>query len=471
MSETRATSGTVLIVDDERTLARAIKAYLEEAGYHAEVADDAAAALPLLASLRPDVVFTDVRLPGMSGIELLRKIREFDPNIAVVVMTAHGTIEGAVEAVKLGAFDYLKKPLDLEELKLLAGRARETNALRQELSYYRNRAVRDLPFADVVGRSPAMHAVLEQARHIAELEETPPVLITGETGTGKGLVARTIHASGPRSAKPFIDVNCTALPASLMESELFGHERGAFTDAKESRLGLFEAAEGGFIFLDEIGDVELALQGKLLKAIEQRVVRRVGGTRDRKIDVRILAATNRDLEREAERDRFRKDLYFRLAVILLHLPPLRERGEDVLLLADHYLGRFSAKYGRPGRRLTPDAQGELLRYPWPGNVRELSHVIERAVLWSRGEELAPEHLGLSQPQGPSDLQSPAPDGNEVTPPVTAGPQSSLTLDQWERQMLEQALRDTGGNQTRAAQKLGISRDTLRYRMKKHGLSG
>ncbi len=471
MSETRPTHATVLIVDDERTLARAIKAYLEEAGYHAEVADDAAAALPLLASLRPDVVFTDVRLPGMSGIELLRKIREFDPSIAVVVMTAHGTIEGAVEAVKLGAFDYLKKPLDLEELKLLAGRARETSALKEELSYYRNRAVRDLPFADVVGRSPAMHAVLEQARHIAELEETPPVLITGETGTGKGLVARTIHASGPRSAKPFIDVNCTALPATLMEAELFGHERGAFTDAKESRLGLFEAAEGGFIFLDEIGDVELALQGKLLKAIEQRVVRRVGGTRDRKIDVRILAATNRDLEREAERDHFRKDLYFRLAVILLHLPPLRERGNDVLLLADHYLSRFSAKYGRPVRRLSSDAQGELLRYPWPGNVRELSHVIERAVLWSRGEELAPEHLGLSQPQAQGEPPIATPDGGGATRPVAPGAQSSFTLDQWERQMLEQALRDTGGNQTRAAQKLGISRDTLRYRLKKHGLSG
>jgi len=470
------TGATVLIVDDERTLARAIKAYLEEAGYQAEVADDAAAALRLLSSLRPDVVFTDVRLPGMNGIELLGRIREFDPNIPVIVMTAHGTIEGAVEAVKLGAFDYLKKPLDLEELKLLADRARETTALKQELSYYRNREQRDLPFADVVGRSPAMHAVLEQARHVAELDETPPVLITGETGTGKGLVARTIHASGPRSSKPFIDVNCTALPASLMESELFGHERGAFTDAKESRLGLFEAAEGGFIFLDEIGDVELALQGKLLKAIEERVVRRVGGVRDRKIDVRILAATNRDLEREAERDRFRKDLYFRLAVILLHLPPLRERGDDVLLLADHYLARFSAKYGRQVRRLSAEAQGELLRYPWPGNVRELSHVIERGVLWSQGPELAPEHLGLSQPGTAPSAAPPAEDRRADTPAPPAGPaasgaQPSMTLDQWERQLLEQALRDTGGNQTRAARKLGISRDTLRYRMKKHGISG
>ena len=264
-------------------------------------------------------------------------------------MTAYGTIEGAVEAVKLGAFDYLKKPVDLEELKLLADRAREHSQLRQELSYYRRQAAAEVPFAGVVGAPPAMRAVLDQARQIAALDETPPVLIIGETGTGKGLVARTIHAGSARAAKPFIEVNCTALPATLMEAELFGHERGAFTDAKESRMGLFEAAEGGFLFLDEVGDVELALQGKLLKAVEERTVRRVGGIRDRKIDVRILAATNRDLERESQRERFRRDLYFRLAVILLRLPPLRERGEDVLALAEHFLQRFRAKYGKPVR--------------------------------------------------------------------------------------------------------------------------
>ncbi|MBK7715133.1 MAG: sigma-54-dependent Fis family transcriptional regulator [Gemmatimonadetes bacterium] len=464
---------TVLIVDDERTLARAIKAFLEASGYEATVADDAEAALPLLQSLRPDVVFTDVRLPGMDGIALLRKIREFDPSISVVVMTAHGSIEGAVEAVKLGAFDYVKKPLDLEEVKLLADRARETSALRQELSYYRHRAVRDEPFGDVVGQAVAMRAVLERARQIAALDDTPPVLITGETGTGKGLVARTIHASGPRAEKPFIDVNCTALPATLMESELFGHERGAFTDARESKLGLFEAAEGGFLFLDEIGDVELALQGKLLKAIEDRVVRRVGGVRDRKIDVRILAATNRDLARESERERFRRDLYFRLAVIILELPPLRERGEDVFLLAEFYLRRFSAKYGRQGRRLGSAAREVMRAYPWPGNVRELSHVIERAVLWSQEPELSPEHLALTIPGG-SATRPAAESADAVVPPAAEPPgrrAPEMTLEQWERTLLEQALRDEGGNQTRAAQRLGISRDTLRYRLKKYGLSG
>lgn len=458
------TGPSVLIVDDERTLARAIRAFLVEAGYEAEVAPDAETALPMLATLRPDVVFTDVRLPGMNGIELLKKVREFDPAIQVVVMTAYGSIEGAVEAVKLGAFDYVKKPIDLEELRLLADRARETSVLRGELSYYRKReAGRSIPFGDVVGESLSMRAVLDQARQIAALDDTPPILITGETGTGKGLVARTIHASGPRASRPFIDVNCTALPASLMEAELFGYERGAFTDAKESKLGLFEAAEGGFIFLDEIGDVELALQGKLLRAIEDRVVRRVGGIRNRKIDVRILAATNRDLESDVARDHFRRDLYFRLAVILLRLPPLRERGDDVLMLTEHYLRRFSAKYGKDVRRLTPEAEQLMLGYPWPGNVRELSHVIERAILWSRGGELTPDHLALTRPK------------EESEPPVrTAGdsgqlPPPGMTLDQWEKSLLEQALQEHGGNQTKAAQRLGISRDTLRYRMKKHGI--
>ena len=461
-------SGTVLVVDDERTLARAVKAFLQESGYEAEVAGNAEEALGLLETLRPDVVFSDVRLPGMDGIELLRRIREFDPAIPVVIMTAYGTIEGAVQAVKLGAFDYLKKPVDLEELKLLADRARENSQLKQELSYYRRRAASEIPFADVIGDSEAIRSVLDQARQIAALNETPPVLITGETGTGKGLVARTIHASGPRSTKPFIEVNCTALPATLMEAELFGHERGAFTDAKESKMGLFEAAEGGFLFLDEVGDVEMSLQGKLLKAVEERTVRRVGGIRDRRINVRILAATNRDLERESARERFRRDLYFRLAVILLRLPPLRERGEDILFLADHFLSRFAAKYGKSVSSIESRARDLLLAYPWPGNVRELSHVIERAVLWSRGPRLDAEHLALSTPTlAPEEAigQPPTVDSAPALPP------HGMDLEQWERSLIEQAIREADGNQTRAAQRLGISRDTLRYRLKKFGIQG
>jgi two-component system response regulator AtoC len=311
---------------------------------------------------------------------------------------------------------------------------------------------------------------------VAALDETPPVLITGETGTGKGLVARTLHTSGARAGKPFIDVNCTALPANLMEAELFGYERGAFTDAKESKIGLFEAAEGGFIFLDEVGDLELSLQGKLLRAIEERTVRRVGGIRDRRIDVRILAATNRDLEREVQRNHFRGDLYFRLAVILLHLPPLRERGEDAVLLAEHFLQRFSAKYGKDVRRIDARAREVLLSYPWPGNVRELSHVIERAVLWSRDSTLNFDHLSLSAPmridpdgggRAAEPVEQPLPqvNGSVAHSQLPEG----VDLSQWERSMIEQAMREAGGNQTKAAQRLGISRDTLRYRLKKFGI--
>lgn len=457
---------TVLIVDDERTLARSIRTFLSESGYDAEVAGDGEKALELLESLRPDVVFADVRLPGMGGIELLQRIREFDATIPVVIMTAYGSIEGAVEAVKLGAFDYLKKPVDLEELKLLADRARETSLLKQELSYYRGREARKLPFSGVIGESPALLTVMEQARQVAALDDTPPVLITGETGTGKGLIAHTIHAYGPRASKPFIEVNCTALPASLMEAELFGHERGAFTDAKQSRIGLFEAAEHGFIFLDEIGDTELPLQGKLLRAIEERMVRRVGGIRDRKIDVRILAATNRDLEREAQQGTFRRDLYFRLAVILLRLPPLRERGDDVLLLADDFVRRFSAKYGKDVKRMSAGARDALLAYSWPGNVRELSHVIERAVLWSQGAVLEESQLSLTL-QGEPEAPATEPDALLAIPGVL--PPNGTDLAQWEKAMIEQALRESGGNQTQAAQRLGVSRDTLRYRLKKYSI--
>jgi len=470
-----APRSTVLIVDDERTLARAVKAFLTEAGYEAEVAGDAEHALGLLQSLRPDVVFADVRLPGMSGTDLLRRIREFDPAIPVIIMTAYGTIEGAVEAVKLGAFDYMKKPVDLEELKLLADRARETALLKQELSYYRRRETLERPFSGILGQSSAMLAVLDRVRQIAALEETPPVLITGETGTGKGLVARTLHQAGKRAGRPFIDVNCTALPATLMEAELFGYERGAFTDAKESKLGLFEAAEGGFIFLDEVGDLELSLQGKLLRAIEDRTVRRVGGIRDRRIDVRILAATNRNLEQEVQRNQFRGDLYFRLAVILLHLPPLRERGEDVLLLADHFLRQFSVKYGKSVIAIDGEARDALLLYPWPGNVRELSHVIERAVLWSRESTLRVEHLSLSAPRPlereakPTEVVEVDGRSADVQGDQAALPPAGVDLTQWERTLIERAMREAGGNQTRAAQRLGISRDTLRYRLKKFGI--
>jgi DNA-binding NtrC family response regulator len=450
-------NGTILVVDDERTLARVIRIFLGEAGYETEVAHDAEAALEMLDRLRPDVVFTDVRLPGMDGIALLRKVREFDPNISVVVMTAFGTIEGAVEAVKLGAFDYIKKPLDLDELKLLADRARENSRLRQELSYYRKQASREVTLAGILGASPAMKAVLDRARQIAALDETPPVLITGETGTGKGLVARTIHSSGPRSGKPFIDVNCTALPATLMEAELFGYERGAFTDAKESKLGLFEAAEGGFLFLDEVGDIELALQGKLLRAIEDRTVRRVGGIRDRKIDVRILAATNRDLEQMAKERQFREDLFFRLNVFPIRLPALRERPGDIAGLVEFFL----RKHGAAPDKLTPAALAAFQRHDFPGNVRELENVVERALILAGSDPIDVDHLPFA---------AAAPAGAPGSRPwIPAIPAEGLSLEVLERELILQALELARGNKSQAARLLGLTRRTLYSRMERHGL--
>jgi len=458
---------TILIVDDERTLARSIKLFLAEQGYEAEVAENADKALELLDRLRPDLVFLDVSLPGMSGIELLKRIKEFDRNIAVAIMTAYGSIEGAVEAVKLGAFDYIKKPVDLDELKLLADRAREISRMRQELSYYREREVRGLPIKGIIGKCEAILEVIARVQQIAALEESPPILITGETGTGKGLVARTLHSQSRRASRPFIEVNCTALPGTLMEAELFGYERGAFTDAKESKMGLFEAADGGFLFLDEVGDIELSLQGKLLRAIEEGVIRRIGGLRDRRVDVNIVAATHLDLEEEVKAGRFRKDLYYRLAVITIDLPPLRERGEDILMLATHYLDKFNAKYGKAVRGIDDQAVRILMEYPWPGNVRELSHVIERAVLWSQGERLAEEQLALAtSPQALTSTSRPPP----IAPVQGTLPPEGIALAEWERSLIEQALRECAGNQTKAAKRLGISRDTLRYRLKKYGLS-
>ncbi len=457
---------TILIVDDERTLARSIKLFLAEQGYEAEVAENADKALELLDRLRPDLVFLDVSLPGMSGIELLKRIKEFDRNIAVAIMTAYGSIEGAVEAVKLGAFDYIKKPVDLDELKLLADRARETSRMRQELSYYRQREVRGLPIKGIIGKCEAILEVIARVQQIAALEESPPILITGETGTGKGLVARSLHSQSRRASRPFIEVNCTALPGTLMEAELFGYERGAFTDAKESKMGLFEAADGGFLFLDEVGDIELPLQGKLLRAIEEGVIRRVGGLRDRRVDVNIVAATHRDLEEEVKAGRFRKDLYYRLAVITIDLPPLRERGEDILMLATHYLDKFNAKYGKAIRGIDDKAVRILMEYPWPGNVRELSHVIERAVLWSQGERLAEEQLALAtSPQALTSTSQPP----LIAPVQGTLPPEGIALAEWERSLLELALKECAGNQTKAAKRLGISRDTLRYRLKKYGI--
>lgn len=453
---------TVLIVDDERTLARSIELFLEEHGYEAEVANDPDRALELLESLHPDLVLIDLRLPKASGLELLKRIRAYDPGIAAVMITAHGTIASAVEAMKLGAFDYVTKPVDLEELRIIAERAQEDRRLRQEVRYYREKEVRDFEIGSLLGRCPAMQRALREIEHLASLAEAPAVLLTGETGTGKSLAARALHARSRRAHGPFIEVDCASLPPSLVETELFGYEKGSFTDAKDSRIGLIEAAEAGTAFLDEVGDLELPLQGKLLRAIEEHTVRRVGSVRDRKVDAWIIGATNKDLAAMMAAGSFRKDLYYRLAVVTIPLPPLRERAEDIELLAEFFLKRFSAKYAKRVSRLSGAALTALGKYDWPGNVRELRHAIERAVLASSptATELDDGSLGTLQKSGA------AAGGNE--PPGDFGrfPPEGIRLAEWERAMIERALLEARGNQTSAARLLGVSRDTLRYRMAK-----
>jgi two-component system response regulator AtoC len=456
---------SILIVDDERTLARSIKLFLEEQGYEAEVANDGDRALELLEKMDPDLVLLDLRLPKVSGLELLKKIRAHDPSIATVMITAYGTIEGAVEAMKLGGFDYVTKPIDLDELKLIVERAQEDRRLRQEVRYYRAKEARGFEIASLVGRCAAMQQALREVEHLASLDDAPAVLLTGETGTGKSLVARALHAQSRRARGPFIEIDCTSLPPSLVETELFGHEKGSFTDARESKIGLIEAAEGGTAFLDEVGDLELPLQGKLLRAIEERTVRRVGSVRDLQVDAWIVGATNKDLAAMLAAGSFRKDLYYRLAVVTIHLPPLRERAEDIGLLAEFFLKRLSAKYGKRVSRPSAAALTSLRDYDWPGNVRELRHVLERAVLASppTATELDPGSLG-TLPKS----KAARPVG-ETPASLGPSPPEGIRLAEWERAMIERALSEAHGNQTTAARLLGVTRDTLRYRIAKFGI--
>jgi two-component system, NtrC family, response regulator AtoC len=453
---------SVLIVDDEKTLARSIKLSLEEHGYEAEVANDGDRALELLEKMHPDLVLLDLRLPKVSGLDLLKKIRGHDPSVAAVMMTAYGTIEGAVEAMKLGAFDYVTKPIDLDELKVIVERAQEDRRLRQEVRYYRERGARDFEIASLVGGCASMQRALGEIKHLASLAEAPAVLLTGETGTGKSLVARALHAQSRRARGPFIEVDCTSLPPSLIETELFGYEKGSFTDAKESKIGLIEAAEGGTAFLDEVGDLALPLQGKLLRAIEEHTVRRVGSVRDRKIDAWIVGATNKDLAAMLAAGSFRKDLYYRLAVVTVHLPPLRERTEDIGLLAEFFLRRFRAKYAKRVSRLSDAALTSLREYDWPGNVRELRHVIERAVLASSTTAIEVDQ-GTLETLPKSKAASPV---NETLAAPGRLPPEGIRLAEWERAIIERALSEAHGNQTSAARLLGVSRDTLRYRLAK-----
>jgi len=448
----------LLIVEDEVLFARAVMKRLQKAGFECEHAETLQDGRAIAKQFLPDLVLLDMRLPDGNGMDLLPEL--VASGVTVIVMTAYGDISDAVNAIKLGADDYLKKPIDLEELLLIVQKNEKTAELKTSLDYSRQRNVLTAENISLIGESPVIQSLRLQIARIAQLgsmnDAVPPtVLIAGETGTGKDVAARLLHASCANKDKPFVHVDCASLPAELIESELFGHEKGAFTNAVSARPGLIEAAEDGTLFLDEIGELPLALQAKLLNVLERRKVRRLGSTKERDVPARIIAATNRDLHEMANAGTFRSDLYYRLNVMTIALAPLRERVDDVVVLAKHFINLTEKRYGLQKHTLSPTAIAALLQYTWPGNVRELRHQISRAVLLS------------SQPQiSATDLALPAtgPEQHE------AKYQVQLTLEASEKHMLLNALEASHHNVSEAARQLGITRMTMRYRMDKHGIT-
>ena len=461
-------TNTVLVVDDEEVLAGAMGEYLRRFGYAVNVRSTGEEGLKAIDQEPPDIVVLDYRLPRMDGLEVLRRIKASRPEVEVILLTAHGTVENAVEAMRVGAFDYLSKPLDLEELRLVVGKALHSVRQSQELDYLRSRVDPENPSREIVGESEKIFEVKKLIQQIAAIEaisgkESPAILLTGETGTGKELVARSIHSRSPRANKPFVEINCAAIPNALLEAELFGYEKGAFTDAKANKIGLFEAADGGTLFLDEISSLDLNLQAKLLKAIEERSVRRLGSIQMRRFDVMLITATNQPLEQAIQEKNFREDLYYRLKVLEVCLPPLRERGNDAVTLAEHFVKLHARRYNRGPKALSAAAASVIARYAWPGNVRELSNIIERAVLLKAGATIEPDDLAL---RPASRSEAPSQDSDSI---ITIDLSKGIVLEDLERTIIEAVLGRTGWNRTRAANLLGLSRETLRYRIEKYDL--
>jgi two-component system response regulator HydG len=451
---------TILVVDDEPGQRAMLRAVLTAEGYQVAEGEDGASALAHVEAGFYDLILMDVRMAQLDGMAALKAIKARSPGIPIVLMTAYGTVRDAVEAMKAGAYDYLTKPLDIDELKLIVTRGLRHAALEEENARLRALVGQDVDVSAIIGISEPMRRVFEAIALVAPTEAT--VLIQGESGTGKELVAQAIHANSPRRAGPLVTVNCSALPETLLESELFGHERGAFTGATERRIGRFELAHGGTIFLDEIGELTPAAQSKLLRVLQSQEFERVGGTKTLKVDVRVIAATNKDLEAAVRGGQFREDLLYRLRVFPLTVPPLRERRDDIPLMADHFLKRYVERHRRQIRGLTPRALDLLMRYDWPGNVRELEHALERAVILARGEHITPEEL-------PPNIRAIGGDPGGTTPqepPVPVG----LRLKEVERELIHKTLERTGGNRTKAAEILGISRATLHNKLKEYGLS-
>jgi two-component system NtrC family response regulator len=445
----------VLVVDDEATQRELVCGFLERQGFGVTSAESGEKGWEVFRQEPFDLVLTDQKMPNLSGLDLLRSVRGINPETAVIVMTAYGSIETAVSAIKSGATDYLTKPLNLDELLHKIQQVRERHRLYSENRELREALQERHRVEGIIGESGQMLEILSLVRRVAASEAT--VLIRGESGTGKELIAKAIHYASPRSSGPLIKVNCAALPETLLESELFGHERGAFTGAVETRKGRFELANGGTLFLDEIGDLPLHLQAKLLRVLQEKEFERVGSSRSIRVNVRILSATHRDLEALVKAARFREDLYYRLNVVTLMLPPLRERRQDLPFLIDHFVRVFADKNGKKVRGLTSAAREALLRYDYPGNVRELENIIERAIVLTRDDVIGTADLPLLVQE----------------PQTEKTGESSLTavVEGVERQMIRAALAHAGGIQTRAAEALGISERALRYKLRKYGLQG
>ena len=451
----------IYVIDDDQTIGEMLVEYFESKGHETCTFQSAEEAHSKLVSEQPDILFLDVRLPGVDGLTFLGQVSAKLEQTAIIMMTGHADYHTAVQSIKSGAKDFISKPFGLSEIQKIIDRALEDNKKNEQLQYLK--AVNQQRVNDMVGSSQAMQKGFKFIDQVAASPRTS-VLIEGETGTGKGMVARAIHYRSQRSAAPFIEVNCAAFQTALLESELFGHETGAFTGAKTRKKGLLEIAHGGTFFLDEVGDMSLELQSKLLKVLEEQSFRRVGGTREIRIDTRIISATSKDIPMAVKSGQFRTDLYYRLHVASINLPPLREREKDILILAEHYLEIFSREFKKPIQRLSDEVKTVLMQHPWIGNVRELRNVIERAVLFETGSILGLDSIGIVNPSRNSGSSSTY-DFEDLKD--LSIPPAGILLENIERTLIEKAMEQSGGNKTQAAKLLGLSRETMKYRLKKY----
>jgi DNA-binding NtrC family response regulator len=456
--------GKILTIDDEELIRSSIKQHLEKDGHDVLTAKSGEEGISMCRIDLPDIVLLDLHMPGIGGIETLKLIKELNKDVIVIIISAHGDIETAVSAIKLGAYEFVEKPFDLNMISILVKNALETLSLKKEVTFLKEEQHDKYNIRNVVGESAAIKSVLMLAGKIAE-SDANTVLIQGESGTGKTLVARVIHYQSARADKPFVEVTCTALPETLVESELFGYEKGAFTDAKSSKKGLFELADGGTMYLDEIGDMKLSTQAKFLKVIEEKTFKRIGGLKDTKVDVRIIATTNRDLKEEVKKGNFREDLYYRLNVIPIKIPPLRERPEDIIPIALHVLDNLRRETRKDIIGISKEAKELILGYSWPGNIRELKNIIERIFILEKEGLILPEHLPIEVNKY-SDKPEQARMSDEFQFNL---PMDGVSIEDVEKNFIIQALKNTGNNQTKAAKLLHLTRDALRYRMQKFGL--